>query len=954
MAKKKNKKSSGPPKPMIRLSQCMIVKNEEKNIERALGWAKSIAFEQIVVDTGSTDRTVEIAEKMGAKVYHFNWICDFSAAKNFAIEQATGNWIAFLDADEYFSPIDAKKLMIFLKRIHSDPQMRDRYLALNCAWVNVDENGKPFSVLDQERVFRNLPSIRYINKIHERLDMSIDNVVQVDEISIIHTGYSGAALEETGKWERNVEMLRAELAGKPGDLNIKAYLADSLKLTSDPVGIAEADALFMDVIEGGADVIPELKKKAYLHILTRNLDAHSKRGDCEELCRSALRDLPGDIDFDYYYAYLLNIKGEFPKALELLKGCEERLAVAAPGDSLIVAVNPGLLAEQLNIATAQTTPGTSNPGVHTSSNTAPPRTQFEEEAQTLKTLMYDMINSGQAEAAGQLIHQYTLLNPSDPEIRKIRALIHPEGSPSQELDIPEEYALLKEVETCFIISGIITKKTGFFNSIFSKIKLMEEKWGYRPLVITTLPNLDQKQTQVWLQTLCDDQKVMSSGIKMLNVYEHFQKTNQERLVNKAIYSIADDGKRYVKTSDNSYDVFEGDILIRQEFYTGYSGSLRMIRHYKNGRKENDFGYDDQGYLSFIRKYNLDNDEDYCVEYYTTDGNLCIEAFYNSGEDGSELEKLIVYNASGAVVKECADHAELAALCITEIISSDKFYIVVVEDGLMSKAAAILENGKNVARGIVVHNIFSNDAYNLSSEPQLYYEYLCKNPEKFEAVVFLTEGARDDFISKYGDIQNTFVIPHPYPHEIIRTDFDKRNHRKSVIIARLVPEKQINLAIDIFRIVVDKMPEMSLEIYGRGSEEDRLNEQIRKLGLENNVFLMGYTDDALGAFRSAALSMMTSWAEGFGLTISESICNGCPAFAFDIKYGPSDIIKDGETGFLFPRFDVDRFAGKMIEYLGDVDMQRIMSKNCYVDAPEFSTDRFLEKWFKMSEMLCDRR
>ena len=71
----------------VRLSQCMIVKNEEENIERALSWGKDIMYEQIVVDTGSTDRTVEIAERLGAKVYHFEWIDDFAAAKNYAIEQ---------------------------------------------------------------------------------------------------------------------------------------------------------------------------------------------------------------------------------------------------------------------------------------------------------------------------------------------------------------------------------------------------------------------------------------------------------------------------------------------------------------------------------------------------------------------------------------------------------------------------------------------------------------------------------------------------------------------------------------------------------------------------------------------------------------------------------------------------------------------------------------------------
>ena len=75
------------------ISQCMIVKNEESNIERALSWGKGSVSEQIVVDTGSTDRTVEIARNMGTKVYEFPWIDDFAAAKNYAISKANYEWI---------------------------------------------------------------------------------------------------------------------------------------------------------------------------------------------------------------------------------------------------------------------------------------------------------------------------------------------------------------------------------------------------------------------------------------------------------------------------------------------------------------------------------------------------------------------------------------------------------------------------------------------------------------------------------------------------------------------------------------------------------------------------------------------------------------------------------------------------------------------------------------------
>ena len=116
-------------KKEIRLSQCMIVKNEEKNIERALSWGKSFMWEQIVVDTGSTDRTVEIARRLGAKVYHFEWIDDFAAAKNYAVSQAQGDWIVFLDADEYFLEEDAKRLVPLLEKLEGT-----KYNALVTRW----------------------------------------------------------------------------------------------------------------------------------------------------------------------------------------------------------------------------------------------------------------------------------------------------------------------------------------------------------------------------------------------------------------------------------------------------------------------------------------------------------------------------------------------------------------------------------------------------------------------------------------------------------------------------------------------------------------------------------------------------------------------------------------------------------------------------------------------------
>lgn len=215
----------------IRLSQCMIVKNEEKNIRRALSWGRELMCEQIVVDTGSTDRTVEIAEEMGAKIYHFVWCDDFSAAKNYAIEQATGDWIAFLDADEYFDEKSTAKLFAKIEEAEVMTSAGSPMYVIRSKMVDVKEGGKTGVIAHQDRIFRNDPQLRYVNKIHEFLEYTGTGICGYldarEELLILHTGYTKAAYEETGKLERNLQMLKKKLAVEPENVEILAYMGDS-------------------------------------------------------------------------------------------------------------------------------------------------------------------------------------------------------------------------------------------------------------------------------------------------------------------------------------------------------------------------------------------------------------------------------------------------------------------------------------------------------------------------------------------------------------------------------------------------------------------------------------------------------------------------------------------------------------------------------------------------------
>jgi len=256
-------------KPTIRLSQCMIVKNEEKNIRRALSWGKGIVYEQIVVDTGSSDRTVQIAEEMGAKVFHFPWDNDFSAAKNFALEQAKGDWIAFLDADEYFSEEDARKILPLLKNAMKQFPPKERPQIIRAMIANLNDSGNVFSTAVQSRIFKNNPSLRYVNRIHEQLCLAgggkVVTLDATDLLTIYHTGYSAAVYKETGKIGRNRSLLEEEVERDPENYNAWSYLGDTLLAENK---LIESEAAYIRVMEHmGESVMADRKDATFCNLL---------------------------------------------------------------------------------------------------------------------------------------------------------------------------------------------------------------------------------------------------------------------------------------------------------------------------------------------------------------------------------------------------------------------------------------------------------------------------------------------------------------------------------------------------------------------------------------------------------------------------------------------------------------------------------------------------------------
>ena len=205
------------PQPSPRLTVCVIARNEEQFLGRCLASVRGLAGQIVVVDTGSTDNTVQIAKEQGAEVSSFEWCDDFSAARNAALERATGDWILMVDADEELPPENHEALRKLLR------------VAPVIAWrlPIVDAGHEEEGCCYVPRLFRNAPGLFYVGRVHEqvfsslevrRQEWGLDN--RMGDAGLRHYGYQPQLVKDRHKIERNLRLLEQAIEEFPGEPNL--------------------------------------------------------------------------------------------------------------------------------------------------------------------------------------------------------------------------------------------------------------------------------------------------------------------------------------------------------------------------------------------------------------------------------------------------------------------------------------------------------------------------------------------------------------------------------------------------------------------------------------------------------------------------------------------------------------------------------------------------------------
>jgi tetratricopeptide (TPR) repeat protein len=275
----------------------------------------------IVVDTGSKDRTPEICQDLGARVEHFPWCDDFSAARNESLKYAAGDWIFWMDSDDTIPPECGRKLRELVEREHADSCL-GYVMQVHCPGAKADD----LTVVDHVKLFRNRPDLWFEFRIHEQILPAIRRAggeVGWTDLYVVHSGSDHSPEGQKRKLERDFRILKQDLAERPDH----PFVLFNLGMTcSEAHQLDEAKAYLERCLEVSAPTESHLRK-AYA-ILIAVLMRKEQHKSAHRVCHRGLSLFPDDRELLFRRAMLYHAAGRLAEArddyLNILKPQTER------------------------------------------------------------------------------------------------------------------------------------------------------------------------------------------------------------------------------------------------------------------------------------------------------------------------------------------------------------------------------------------------------------------------------------------------------------------------------------------------------------------------------------------------------------------------------------------------------------------------------------------------------
>ncbi|GGK60447.1 MULTISPECIES: glycosyltransferase family 4 protein [Flavobacteriaceae] len=209
--------------------------------------------------------------------------------------------------------------------------------------------------------------------------------------------------------------------------------------------------------------------------------------------------------------------------------------------------------------------------------------------------------------------------------------------------------------------------------------------------------------------------------------------------------------------------------------------------------------------------------------------------------------------------------------------------------------------------------------------------------QFHKFVVLTNGN----LKEWKELNNIDVIPNPLPFNSLEQS--AHTNKKVLVVGKQSYQKGYDRLLAVWSLVSKKYPDWKLEVYGKLNPELGLEARTKELGIDTNVKFYPPVEDIQEKYKEASIYIMTSRFEGFGMVLIEAMSFGVPCVAFDCPHGPSDIIQNGEDGFLIANGDIDTFAFKLMDLMENKSLRQQLGTNAIDHVHRFNVTEVVKKW-----------
>lgn len=399
----------------------------------------------------------------------------------------------------------------------------------------------------------------------------------------------------------------------------------------------------------------------------------------------------------------------------------------------------------------------------------------------------------------------------------------------------------------------------------------------------------------------------------------------------------------VNTSNDYMLYYNAKLVAYVRFTDSELNQIDFLSYYDtNLKKIKEDIYDYRGFKSSTTYY--DNEERAQVQHiYSIDGQVKVERYFDV--TNQSIKHVIVHETPNDERIFVSNDAFLA-YCMEQFYKEGDLFII---DRPFEMVPVFNLVDQKIPAAVVMHAVPYNNMYD-STEIQFQYQTLIPSANRFNAIIVSTEQQKADVERIIDYKTKVFAIPVGFvSHE--HQPLENHNNKKAnqlISIARYENGKQHEHQFRLIQKLVKDFPDIELHLYGYGSFQEKFRQMISEMQLQKHIFIHHFVDDLTPIYNQASLSIFTSNSEGFALSILESIIHHTPVIAYDIKYGPSEMIIDGVNGNLVARNDEDALYHTVKAFLSDESLQTKYYQQCYQSIQKFNEDAIAQKWLNFTQ------